>query len=81
LLFAAIDRTHPDPNHPEWEGSLVGLFVLLETNTRIPQSSFPPSSERTSVCMPSDYWSNMSSSSHPSELVSEKSSGLSLQCF
>lgn len=33
LLFAVLDTTRPDSNHPEWEGSLAGLFGLLETNT------------------------------------------------
>lgn len=32
VMFAAIDRTRPDPNHPDWEGSLAGLFGLAETD-------------------------------------------------
>jgi RimJ/RimL family protein N-acetyltransferase len=32
FMFAAIDTTRPDSNHPEWEGSLAGLFGLLETD-------------------------------------------------
>ncbi|KAF8557686.1 acyl-CoA N-acyltransferase [Imleria badia] len=29
LLFAAIDTTRPDSNHPGWEGSLAGLLGLF----------------------------------------------------
>ncbi|KAF9241852.1 hypothetical protein BU15DRAFT_60748 [Melanogaster broomeanus] len=31
LIFAAIDLTRPDPKHPEWEGSLAGIFGLIRT--------------------------------------------------
>lgn len=34
FLFAVIDTTRPDPNHPEWGGSLAGLFGYLGTNPR-----------------------------------------------
>jgi RimJ/RimL family protein N-acetyltransferase len=32
IMFAAIDITRPDFNHPEWEGSFAGLFGLADTN-------------------------------------------------
>ncbi|KIK93435.1 hypothetical protein PAXRUDRAFT_828997 [Paxillus rubicundulus Ve08.2h10] len=33
LMFAVIDTTRPDPKHPEWEGSLAGMFGLIGTDT------------------------------------------------
>jgi len=32
MMFAAIDITRPDVNHPKWEGSFAGLFGLGDTN-------------------------------------------------
>ena len=34
LLFAVIDTTRPDRDHPEWEGSLAGVIGLLGTNKK-----------------------------------------------
>ncbi|KAI0704610.1 acyl-CoA N-acyltransferase [Earliella scabrosa] len=31
ILFAVIDKTKPDPEHPDWEGSLAGIVSLLNT--------------------------------------------------
>ncbi|KAI9571203.1 hypothetical protein HD554DRAFT_262094 [Boletus coccyginus] len=54
-LFAAIDTTHPDSDHPEWEGSLAGLFGLLGTDrtrlvTEIGPAIVLPAFQRTHVC-------------------------------
>ena len=54
FLFAAIDTTRPDSNHPEWEGSLAGLFGLLDTDktrlvTEIGPATVLPSFQRTHV--------------------------------
>ncbi|KAF9241846.1 acyl-CoA N-acyltransferase [Melanogaster broomeanus] len=32
VVFAVIDTTRLDPKHPEWEGSLAGIFGLLQTD-------------------------------------------------
>lgn len=32
IFLAAIDRTRPDPAHPEWSGSLAGVIVLFNTS-------------------------------------------------
>ncbi|KAF8550549.1 hypothetical protein OG21DRAFT_396300 [Imleria badia] len=42
VLFAAIDKTRPDPNHPEWEGSLAGLFGFEETSTTMLVTEISP---------------------------------------
>ncbi|KAF8134451.1 hypothetical protein EV363DRAFT_1582521 [Boletus edulis] len=62
VLFAAIDTTRPDPDHPEWEGSLAGLFGLEETDktmlvTEIGLAIVLPAFQRThmSALMPSAY--------------------------
>lgn len=54
FLLAAIDTTRPDTNHPEWEGSLAGLFGLLKTDkTRLATEIGPaivlPAFQRTHV--------------------------------
>ncbi|KAI6040210.1 acyl-CoA N-acyltransferase [Pisolithus marmoratus] len=32
ILFAIIDTTHPDVNHPAWGGSIAGMVGLLDTS-------------------------------------------------
>ncbi|KAG9316816.1 acyl-CoA N-acyltransferase [Chiua virens] len=54
LLFAVIDTTRPDADHPEWQGSLAGLFGLLETSkttlsTEIGPAIVLPAFQRTHV--------------------------------
>jgi RimJ/RimL family protein N-acetyltransferase len=31
VAFAVIDKRTPDPNHPEWDGSMAGTLLLLKT--------------------------------------------------
>ncbi|KAF9243084.1 hypothetical protein BU15DRAFT_59961 [Melanogaster broomeanus] len=57
VLFAAIDTTRPDPKHPEWEGSLAGMFGLLQTDktnlvTDIGPAIVLPAFQRTHVASP-----------------------------
>ncbi|KAH0828043.1 acyl-CoA N-acyltransferase [Lanmaoa asiatica] len=54
FLFAALDTTRLDSNHPEWEGSLAGLFGFLETNktklvTEVGPAIVLPAFQRTHV--------------------------------
>lgn len=54
FLFAVIDTMRPDSNHPEWEGSLAGLFGLLGTDktklvTEIGPAVVLPAFQRTHV--------------------------------
>ncbi|KAF9241845.1 acyl-CoA N-acyltransferase [Melanogaster broomeanus] len=54
VVFAAIDTTRPDPKHPEWEGSLAGLFGLSHTDktslvTEIGPAIVLPAFQRTHV--------------------------------
>ena len=54
ILFAAIDTTHLDSNHPEWEGSLAGMFGFLNTDktglvTEIGPAIVLPAFQRTHV--------------------------------
>lgn len=54
LLFAVIDRTRPDSSHPEWEGSLAGLFGFEGTDktkcvTEIGPAIVLPAFQRTHV--------------------------------
>ncbi|KIJ68086.1 hypothetical protein HYDPIDRAFT_107724 [Hydnomerulius pinastri MD-312] len=54
VLFAVIDTTRPDPKHPEWEGSLAGLFGLIDTDkgrlvTEIGPAIVLPAFQRTHV--------------------------------
>ncbi|KAF9229873.1 acyl-CoA N-acyltransferase, partial [Melanogaster broomeanus] len=54
VMFAVIDTTHPDAKHPEWEGSLAGMFGLLHTDktslvTEIGPAIVLPAFQRTHV--------------------------------
>ncbi|KAF9227159.1 acyl-CoA N-acyltransferase [Gyrodon lividus] len=54
VMFAVIDTTRPDPKHPEWEGSLAGMFGLLGTDktrlvTEIGPAIVLPAFQRTHV--------------------------------
>ncbi|KAF9243079.1 hypothetical protein BU15DRAFT_59957 [Melanogaster broomeanus] len=54
VVFAAIDTTRLDPKHPEWEGSLAGIFGLLQTDktnlvTEIGPAIVLPAFQRTHV--------------------------------
>ncbi|KAF9231115.1 acyl-CoA N-acyltransferase [Melanogaster broomeanus] len=54
VMFAVIDTTRPDTEHPEWEGSLAGIFGLLQTDkinlvTEIGPAIILPAFQRTHV--------------------------------
>ncbi|KIJ18546.1 hypothetical protein PAXINDRAFT_175161 [Paxillus involutus ATCC 200175] len=54
FMFAVIDTTRPDPKHPEWEGSLAGMFGLIGTDktqlvTEISPAIVLPAFQRTHV--------------------------------
>ncbi|KAF9241847.1 acyl-CoA N-acyltransferase [Melanogaster broomeanus] len=54
VMFAVVDTTRPDPKHPQWEGSLAGLFGLLYTDktnlvTEIGPAIVLPAFQRTHV--------------------------------
>ncbi|KAF9241841.1 acyl-CoA N-acyltransferase [Melanogaster broomeanus] len=54
VMFAVIDTTRPDPKHPDWEGSLAGMFGLIYTDkarlvTDIGPAIVLPAFQRTHV--------------------------------